>query len=84
MELKMTKVVKREKKMHYRKIYSYICSGCSNKRKTYKYEVFLNEVCCKCRRHQIPKNQISLFNEAKNPISDGFNTDTINGEDPNN
>jgi hypothetical protein len=59
----MTKTVKREKKIHYRKIYSYPCQVCHNKRKTYKYDVFLNEVCAKCRRHQVPKNQIPLFDE---------------------
>lgn len=48
-----------------RHLYYYTCSGCGKQRSTLKKKKQLIGVCTKCKRSEVSKNQISLFNASK-------------------
>jgi lipopolysaccharide biosynthesis regulator YciM len=54
------------KRAPYRRIYSYRCKQCGFKRKSYKFKVFKDEVCRKCRKNKPNENQLSLIGQEVN------------------
>lgn len=57
--------------MSWKKLYKFVCSQCKKERQTFKEDVSNNKICSKCRRVQVPKDQMSIFDalrDVENPV----------------
>lgn len=61
-----------------RALYFYTCASCNEKRASLIYVRATGEICAKCRKNQIPENQMSLFDREKNDQVVGEVLDLIN------
>jgi hypothetical protein len=68
------------RKTKRRALYFYTCASCNEKRASLIYVRATGEVCAKCRKNQIPENQLSLFDREKNDQVVGEVLDLINKE----
>ena len=44
-----------------RRVYFFDCTKCGNRRSSFKKSKALKGICRKCRRNQVPDNQLHLF-----------------------